>query len=95
MKIINRHRRDENRIGFALQLALLRYPGWSYTHLKSIPKSVIGYIAKQLGVRSTAIRKYPQRENTLWQHMKEIRTEYGYKLLPLLNISKPLSIFII
>ena len=80
LKIINRHRRDENRIGFALQLALLRYPGWSYTHLKSIPKSVIGYIAKQLGVRSTAIRKYPQRENTLWQHMKEIRTEYGYKL---------------
>lgn len=79
LKIINRHRKDENRIGFAIQLAVLRYPGWSYTHLKLVPKGVIRYIARQIGVRVTAIKKYPQRENTLWQHMKELREEYGFK----------------
>ena len=89
LKIINKHRRDENRIGFAVQLAVLRYPGWSYTHLKSIPKSVISYIARQLGVRVTAIRKYPQRENTLWQHMKELREEYGFK--PFTNVEYQLA----
>lgn len=31
LEIINRHRRDYNRLGFAVQLALLRYPGWSLT----------------------------------------------------------------
>ncbi|MED1786659.1 DUF4158 domain-containing protein [Brevibacillus laterosporus] len=28
MDIINRYRRDYNRLGFAVQLALLRYTGW-------------------------------------------------------------------
>ncbi|MDQ0497224.1 hypothetical protein QOZ95_005443 [Paenibacillus brasilensis] len=33
---INRHRRDYNRLGFAVQLALLRYPGWSITDIKGV-----------------------------------------------------------
>lgn len=78
LEIIKKHRTDENRIGFALQLAVLRYPGWSYTYVKSIPKSVISYIARQIGTKTLPAKKYPQRENTLWQHLKEIREEYGF-----------------
>jgi TnpA family transposase len=29
MEIINQHRRDYNRLGFAVQLCCLRNPGWS------------------------------------------------------------------
>jgi hypothetical protein len=36
LEIINKRRREENRLGFAVQLAVLRYPGWPYTHIKSI-----------------------------------------------------------
>ncbi|MGL4980521.1 MAG: DUF4158 domain-containing protein [Fusobacteriaceae bacterium] len=78
LEIIKKHRTDENRIGFALQLAVLRYPGWSYSYVKSIPKSVVSYIAKQIGTGVVPARKYPQRENTLWVHLKEIREEYGF-----------------
>ncbi|MCR6869412.1 DUF4158 domain-containing protein, partial [Bacillus thuringiensis] len=28
LEIINKRRREENRLGFAVQLAILRYPGW-------------------------------------------------------------------
>lgn len=34
LEIINKRRREENRLGFAVQLAVLRYPGWPYTHIK-------------------------------------------------------------
>lgn len=31
LEIINKRRREENRLGFAVQLAVLRYPGFSHT----------------------------------------------------------------
>ncbi|MCU5282032.1 MULTISPECIES: Tn3 family transposase [Bacillus cereus group] len=76
LEIINKRRREENRLGFAVQLAILRYPGWPYSHIKSIPDSVIHYISKQIGSTPSSLSLYPQRENTLWDHLKEIRNEY-------------------
>ncbi|MFA1643630.1 Tn3 family transposase [Chryseomicrobium imtechense] len=78
LAVINKRRREENRLGFAMQLAVLRYPGWSYTHIKNIPDSVIRYIAKQINADPFSLSLYPQRENTLWDHLKEIRNEYGF-----------------
>lgn len=78
LEIINKRRREENRLGFAVQLAVLRYPGWPYTHIKSIPDSVIHYISKQIGATPSSISLYPQRENTLWDHLKELRSEYDF-----------------
>ncbi|GAA0329994.1 MULTISPECIES: Tn3 family transposase [Bacillales] len=78
LEIVNKRRREENRLGFAVQLAVLRYPGWPYTHIKSIPDSVIQYISKQIGASPSSLGHYPQRENTLWDHLKEIRSEYDF-----------------
>ena len=78
LEIINKRRREENRLGFAVQLAVLRYPGWPYTHIKSIPDSVIHYLSKQIGSTPSSLSLYPQRENTLWDHLKEIRNEYDF-----------------
>ncbi|WP_096203138.1 Tn3 family transposase [Bacillus sp. FJAT-45350] len=78
LEIINKRRREENRLGFAVQLAILRYPSWPYTHIKSIPDSVIHYISKQIGATPSSLSLYPQRENTLWDHLKEIRSEYDF-----------------
>lgn len=77
-EIINHHRRDYNRLGFAVQLALLRYPGWSLSDIKEIPESLIDFIAKQLDIDPEVFPLYARRENTLWDHLKEIREEYGY-----------------
>lgn len=78
LEIINKRRREENRLGFAVQMAVLRYPGWSYTHVKNIPDSVKRYISKQIKADPSSLSLYPQRENTLWDHLKEIRSEYGF-----------------
>jgi len=78
LDLIFRHRRDYNRLGFAVQLALVRYPGWALSEYKDIPKSVINYIAQQLQLPPESFVDYAQRENTLWEHLGEIREEYRY-----------------
>lgn len=45
LEVINRHRRNHNRLGFAVQLSTLRYPGWPLTNIKEIPSTVLLFIA--------------------------------------------------
>lgn len=77
--IINNHRRDYNRLGFAVQLALLRYKGFPLSNINNIPESVLNYIAEQIQVDPKQFEFYAQRENTRMEHLKEIREIYGYR----------------
>ncbi|MED3157621.1 DUF4158 domain-containing protein, partial [Bacillus thuringiensis] len=79
LHLILKHRRGYNRLGFALQLALIRYPGWSLTEYKDIPQYVVAYVASQLQIPPEEFLVYAKRGNTLWEHLGEIRTEYGYQ----------------
>ncbi|MEX1028913.1 MAG: DUF4158 domain-containing protein [Paenibacillaceae bacterium] len=79
LDIINNHRRDHNRLGFAIQLAVLRFPGWTLSDLKIIPQTVLRYIAKQIGVEADVFSLYAQREPTRREHLEEIRQAYGYR----------------
>ncbi|PDZ93850.1 hypothetical protein CON36_37000, partial [Bacillus cereus] len=67
---INKHRRDYNRLGIAVQLAVLRYPGWTLLQIKDVPKQVITYIAKQIGVSPQEYSKYAQRVATRNEHLE-------------------------
>lgn len=49
-EMINRHRRDYNRLGFAVQLGLLRNPGWALSSASHIPAPVLEYVAEQLNI---------------------------------------------
>lgn len=79
LDIINNHRRDHNRLGFGVQLAVLRYPGWPLSDQKAIPDSMLNYISKQLGVDPVVFPLYAQREPTRREHMEEIRQVYGFQ----------------
>ncbi|ASK71415.1 hypothetical protein CF168_21290 (plasmid) [Shewanella bicestrii] len=47
---IRQRRRPENRIGFALQLCALRYPGRALAPGEMIPREVLSFVGAQLGV---------------------------------------------
>ena len=79
LEIVNHHRRDYNRLGFALQLCVLRYPGWPLSIVKDIPLNILNYVADQIDVDHNVYQLYRQREATGQEHMEEIRKEYGYK----------------
>jgi TnpA family transposase len=76
---INKHRRDYNRLAFAVQLALLWYPGWPLSSINNIPESVLNYIAEQIQISPKQFDLYAQRENTRLEHSQEIREIYGYR----------------
>ncbi|MDM5436571.1 DUF4158 domain-containing protein [Bacillus hominis] len=61
IEIIKRHRRDHNKLGFALQLCMLRFPGWTLSDVHHIPDCVVSYIAKQLQISAQEIRIYAER----------------------------------
>lgn len=77
---VNDRRRSENRIGFALQLCVLRYPGRLLSSDEVIPEKVLRFIAAQLGLASDDILLYAVRRQTRQQHLHTLRQIYGFKM---------------
>jgi TnpA family transposase len=87
-KIIRRRRRDANRIGYAIQLCVLRHTGWPYSEFGEIPYRVLDYIGNQLSIEPETFYQYAQREETRWEHLALIRKEYGYQSFSLSEYRK-------
>ncbi|WP_299593290.1 Tn3 family transposase [uncultured Tateyamaria sp.] len=77
---INDRRRSENRIGFALQLCALRYPGRLLSSDEVIPEKVLRFIAAQLGLTGDDVLPYAARRQTRQQHLHVLRQIYGLKM---------------
>ncbi len=77
---INDRRRSENRIGFALQLCALRYPGRLLSSDEVIPEKVLRFIAAQLGLTGDDVLPYAARRQTRQQHLHALRRIYGFKM---------------
>jgi TnpA family transposase len=58
---------------------MLRFPGRTITDLPDIPTRVLALIAQQVGVPPTAFVSYGQRLPTIYEHLDEIRTMFGYR----------------
>jgi TnpA family transposase len=81
LEFINKHRRDHNRLGIALQLAVLRYPGWTLFQIKNVPNHVLAFVSKQIKVSPQEYIQYAQRVATRNEHLEELRQHYGYQNL--------------
>ena len=79
-RFIARHRGPHNKLGVALQLCLLRYPGHTLTNMTAISERVVVYVAEQLGLPAAAFTEYGRtRPLTVNEHLGEIRQLYGYR----------------
>lgn len=75
-----RHRpRVHNRLGFALQLCVLRYPGRFLSPGEVIPHEELRFLSAQLGLRTDDLLPYASREETRHEHLAILRRVYGYK----------------
>ncbi|MGI0135240.1 MAG: Tn3 family transposase [Candidatus Micrarchaeaceae archaeon] len=79
LETISQHRRDHNRLGFAIQLCLLRFPGRSLLDLPEIPSRIISHVAAQIGVAASVFDDYGNREITVYEHLREIRQLYDFR----------------
>ena len=76
---IRHRRRPHNRLGFALQLCALRYPGRLLSPGEVIPHEVLRFLARQLVLQADDLLAYASREETRHEHLAILRRIYGYK----------------
>ena len=97
MAFIRQHRSPNNRLGVALQLCCLRFPGRMLMQMSSISERVVVYIAEQLDLLSTAFVEYGQRKGTVYEHLQNICQQYGYRacdpgdVMPLIRYLLPFA----
>lgn len=77
--VIPKATNEANRIGFAVQLGILRYLGFCPDDLSTVPASVIRYVAGQLGVPPETVALYGGREQTRTDHLREIQRYLGFR----------------
>jgi len=63
-------RRDTNRIGFAVQLALLRHPGIALAQLEQPVEPLVRWLAKQLEIPAAPFAEYAHRPQTMTDHAR-------------------------
>lgn len=79
LKQIERLRRSENRLGFALQLCTLRYLGFCPSDLQQVPLAVVDRLAQQLNLQAEALTRYAQRSQTRTEHLQQIQAYLGFR----------------
>jgi TnpA family transposase len=77
--LIEARRRSGNRLGFALQLALIRHPGFATVRIDEAPDELVAYVAEQLRLPTSALRDYARRPQTSTDHVREIAVALGLR----------------
>lgn len=75
---IGRRRRDRNRLGFAMQLCALRYPGRLLRPGELIPAEALRFVAAQVGAEPDALAGYATRWQTRYQQLDSLRQAFGF-----------------
>ena len=78
--IIQQHRGAPQRLGFAIMLCAMRYPGVLLDAGAIVPDPVLKYVSWQLGIEPDAWYQYGRRQQTRRSHLVELQKIYGFKL---------------
>jgi TnpA family transposase len=77
---IRQHRWDHNRLGIAIQLCYLRYPGRVLARGESPPPALLGMIATQVKAAPALWDQYAARDQTRREHQQELVRRLGLTL---------------
>jgi hypothetical protein len=72
LALINRRRGDPNRLGFALMLCYLHFPGRILQQGEQPPAALCAFVAEQLGLDAAHFGDYAERDQTRREHALEI-----------------------
>ena len=72
------HRTSANRLGVAVQLCFLRYPGRAWDPEETMPAAMLRFIALQVGAEPADLLGYAERDQTRREHVVEVMREYAF-----------------
>ncbi len=73
LSLIRQRRGDANRLGVAVQLCLLRFPGQGLLPDATVPPLLLQWIGWQLRIDPACWPQYAEREETRREHLLELR----------------------
>ncbi|MCB8835847.1 Tn3 family transposase [Aurantimonas sp. VKM B-3413] len=78
-------RTPATRLGYALQLCALRYPGRHLRRGELMPAAMLDHIAEQVGVETDVIADFARRTPTRYDQLAAIKARFGFS-----DLSRPL-----
>lgn len=72
-------RSDASRLGYAVQLALLRHPGTTLANLGQPVDPLVAWMARQLEVPTEAFDAYARRPQTVTDHARKLAAALGLR----------------
>jgi TnpA family transposase len=78
LAVIEQHRRPQNRLGFTVQLAYLRFPGRPWDPQEQVPPAMLAYLAEQIGEAPDVLADYATRDPTRREHLSEIQRIFEF-----------------
>ncbi len=78
LAVIEQHRRPQNRLGFTVQLAYLRFPGRPWDPQEQVPPAILAYLAEQIGEAPDVLADYATRDPTRREHLSEIQRVFQF-----------------
>src|ERR1039458_2742824 len=79
LSVIRQHRGAANRLGFAVQLCYMRYPGVMLGAGEAPDPPLLRLVAAQLKVGEECWAEYGQRDQTRREHLAELQSVFGFQ----------------
>src|SRR3984885_1016255 len=79
LAIVRARRRVSNRLGFAIQLCVLRHPGRVLDPTESPPLPMLAFVAPQIGADPLLFGEYARRAETRREHLLELQRFLGLR----------------
>ena len=79
LALVDRRRGDPNRLGFAVMLCYLRFPGRILQQGERPPAALLAFLAEQLAINPGSFSDYAERDQTRRAHLAEIQAAFGYR----------------
>lgn len=76
---IGEARTPETRLGYALQLAVLRYPGRHLRRDEVLPAIMLDHVAEQINVSAELLARFGHRAPTRYAQLNTIKRRHGYR----------------
>ncbi len=76
---IELRRREHNRLGFAIQLCVMRHLGRVLSVNEAPPTAMLNYVAEQVGAEPASFERYARREETRSNHITHLLGYLGMR----------------
>lgn len=77
--LVSARREERNKLGFAVQMALLNHPGVSLNSLGEAPPQLVSFMAEQLHIPKEKFSDYASRVQTSTDHARELMNTFGLR----------------